>query len=82
MVNEVCLLDYYLEINNLVGEVISSHPNAYIYVVSDHGIKLVKGGWGVHSKYAFFSSNTKESIKKPIDMYNLILKHSNPNLKN
>jgi len=80
MGNEVFLLDYYLEINKLAGKVASTYPDACIYVISDHGIKPISGGLGVHSKYAFFSSNTNESIKKPVDMYNLILKHAN--LKN
>jgi len=75
--NEVILLDYYLEINKLAREVASIYPDACIYVISDHGIKAISGGLGVHSKYAFFSSNTNESIKKPTDLFNLISKHAN-----
>jgi len=74
--NEIYLLDYYLEINNVIGKVIDSYPNARIYIISDHGMKRTKVKWGLHSDHAFFSSNTKESIKKPIDIYNLILKNA------
>jgi len=68
------LMKYYLEINELAGKVIKNFPDSYIYIISDHGIKKVKGGWGLHSNYGFFSSNTGEIIKKPYDLYDLVLK--------
>jgi len=71
------LMNYYFEINSMVGEVIKNHNNSLIYVVSDHGMEKVERGWGMHSDYAFFSSNTGETITKPTQFFNLILKHSN-----
>ncbi|KYK31980.1 MAG: hypothetical protein AYK22_00020 [Thermoplasmatales archaeon SG8-52-3] len=69
------LMKYYFEINQLVGQIKTKFPKSHFYIISDHGMIKVKGGWGLHSKYAFFSSNTGEIIKKPYDLYNLILKH-------
>lgn len=75
--NPLILMKYYLEINEIVGEVIEKCNNSRIYVISDHGMEPFKGTWGVHSNYAFFSSNTDETIDKPFQLYNLILKHKN-----
>lgn len=69
------LMKYYFEINELVGKVTNSFPDSCIYVISDHGMERVKGGWGLHSNHGFFSSNTGEIIKKPYDLYNLVLKY-------
>jgi hypothetical protein len=66
------LMKYYLEINNVVGEVIARDNNSNIYVVSDHGMEEVERGWGMHNDYAFFSSNTGEKITKPTQFFNLI----------
>ncbi len=74
---EVDLLNYYLEINSLVGEVIKKYPNIKTYIISDHGMKTTKEKWGVHSKYAFFSSSTGELINKPVELFDLIKKQIN-----
>ena len=66
------LMKYYLEINNVVGEVKARDNNSNIYVVSDHGMEEVERGWGMHNNYAFFSSNTGEKINKPVQFFNLI----------
>lgn len=75
MKKPLTLMKYYLEINELIGEVIERFPNSLIYIISDHGMELFKGGWGMHSNYGFFSNNTGEIIKKPYDLYDLILKY-------
>jgi len=69
------LMNYYMEINQLVGKIKSQFKDSKIYVISDHGMKLIKAGWGMHSNYGFFSSNTGEKINKPYDLFNLVLKH-------
>jgi hypothetical protein len=59
-------MKYYFEINELVGRVKESCPKSKIYVISDHGMermKQQKTRWGMHSKHAFFSSNTGEKIE-------------------
>jgi hypothetical protein len=75
MKKPLTLMDYYLEINNLVGKIINYYQESYIYIISDHGMELAWGGWGMHSNKGFFSSNTGEKIKKPYDLYNLVLKY-------
>ena len=65
-------MKYYLEINNVVGEIKARDNNSNIYVVSDHGMEKVERGWGMHNDYAFFSSNTGETINKPTQFFNLI----------
>lgn len=69
------LMKYYLEVNELVGKVIAIDDNSIIYIVSDHGMEQVERGWGMHSDYAFFSSNSGETIDKPTQFFELILKH-------
>lgn len=69
------LMKYYLEINELVGKVKNQFRDAYIFIISDHGMELYKGNWGMHSKHGFFSSNTGELIKKPYDLYDLLQKY-------
>jgi len=69
------LMNIYLEINQFVGGVIKNFPYSSIYIISDHGMELFRGTWGLHSNYGFFSSNTGELIKKPYDLYNLLQKH-------
>ncbi len=66
------LMKYYLEINNVVGEIKARDNNSNIYVVSDHGMEEVERGWGMHNDYAFFSSNTGEKINKPTQFFSLI----------
>jgi len=75
MKKPLTLMNYYLEINELVGKVVSHFRDSCIYIISDHGMKLFKGRWGKHSNHGFFSSNTGETIEKPYDLYNLILKY-------
>jgi hypothetical protein len=69
------LMNYYLEINNLIGKVVNRFQDSCIFIISDHGMQLFKGRWGLHSDHGFFSSNTGEIINKPYDLYNLVLKH-------
>lgn len=69
------LMKYYLEINELVSKVKNKFKDSCIFIISDHGMELYKDIWGMHSKYGFFSSNTGEIIKKPYDLYDLILKY-------
>jgi hypothetical protein len=71
------LMNYYLEINEVVEKVKEKCDDSCIYVISDHGMEPYKGIWGMHSDHAFFSSNTGETIDKPLQLYNLILKHKN-----
>jgi hypothetical protein len=71
------LMNYYLEINEVVGKVKEKCNDSRTYVISDHGMEPYKGIWGMHSDHAFFSSNTGETIDKPLQLYNLILKHKN-----
>jgi len=74
------MMKHYLEINNLVGEIIKMCPSSIIYVISDHGMERIdqkKSSWGAHSDHAFFSSNTGEKIEKPPQLYDLISKHAN-----
>jgi len=73
--NSIPLMNYYMELNGVVGEVKEKCPDSYIYVISDHGMKPYKGIWGMHSDHAFFSSNTGETIGKPFQLYDLILKY-------
>jgi hypothetical protein len=71
----IAMMKYYFEINELVGRVKESCPKSKIYVISDHGMermKQQKTRWGMHSKHAFFSSNTGEKIEKPIQLYDLV----------
>jgi hypothetical protein len=75
MKNPLILMKYYLIINELVGKITNNFPDSCIYIISDHGMKRVEGGWGLHTEYGFFSSNTGEIIKKPYDLFNLILDH-------
>ena len=73
--NPLTFMKYYLEINEVIGKVRERCRKSCIYVVSDHGMEAVKGGWGMHSDHAFFSSNTGERIDKPFHLYDLISKH-------
>jgi len=68
------LMKHYLEINELVGYVKKNFPSSIVYVISDHGMQQIdpKLPWGDHSRHAFFSSNTGETIKKPYQLYNLL----------
>ena len=68
------LMNYYLEINELAGSIRSKYQDSKIYVISDHGMEAVKGRFGMHSDYGFFSSNTGETIEKPLHLYDLLLK--------
>ena len=62
----------YMEINNLVKDIKDIAKDAYLYIVSDHGMMLdQETKRGVHSNYGFFS-NTGELIKKPQDLYHLL----------
>jgi len=72
------LLNIYIDLNKLVRkiyEIISS--NDILYIVSDHGMvpveRSVSGSFGEHSDYGFFSSNTGELIKKPQDLFDLVV---------
>jgi hypothetical protein len=72
------MMKHYLEINNLVGDVIEKCPKSIIYIISDHGMERIeqkKNSWGAHSDHAFFSSNTGETIEKPPQLYKLISDH-------
>ena len=62
------------EVNRIVARIHDEYPNATVYVISDHGMKQVNG-YGDHSEKGFFSSNTGELIRKPMDLYHLILKN-------
>lgn len=73
--NLIKLMNYYLEINELAGCIRSKFSDSNIYIISDHGMEAVKGRYGMHSDYGFFSSNTGETIEKPFNLYDLLLKY-------
>ncbi len=75
MKKPLILMNIYLEINQQVGNIVNLFSDSLIYIISDHGMELFRGAWGLHSNYGFFSSNTGELIKKPYDLYDLLLKH-------
>lgn len=60
-----------MAVEEIVQTVKDSHPDAVIYIISDHGME-VHDGIPDHSHEGFFSSNTGELIKKPFELYNLI----------
>ena len=70
------LMDYYIELNNFVGEIVKKYADSKIYIISDHGMEKRDDGFWWHSKYSFFSSNTDENIVRPTELYNLIKKHA------
>lgn len=73
-IKPIKLMNYYLELNNLVGKVKKKCPHSIVYVVSDHGMESGQVYW-YHSTHAFFSSNTGETIEKPTQLYDLIRNH-------
>jgi len=72
------MMKHYLEVNNFVGIIKEICPKSIIYIISDHGMEAMnnkKTSWGNHSDHAFFSSNNGETIDKPFQLYDLIIKH-------
>lgn len=70
------IMNKYLEVNSVVGKVkkrLDLEGEDILYVVSDHGMKLL-GRRGDHSNYGFFSSSTGETIQKPYELYHIIKK--------
>ncbi len=72
------LMNIYLDLNNLIKKIYKIiSPNDVLYIVSDHGMvpveRSVSGSFGEHSDYGFFSSNTGELIKKPQDLFDLVI---------
>ncbi len=70
------LLNIYMELNRLVDEVKAMlDENDILYIISDHGMKESpsKTISGEHSDHGFFSSNTGELIKKPQQLFDIIV---------
>jgi hypothetical protein len=70
------IMNKYLEVNSIVGKVkerLNIEGEDVLYVVSDHGMKLL-GRRGDHSDYGFFSSSTGEMIQKPYELYHIMKK--------
>jgi len=59
------------EVEKIVSHVRDKFPDARIYVVSDHGMEI-RNGIPDHSDKGFFSSNTGELIRKPMELYDLL----------
>ncbi len=64
------LRDAYRFMNNAVGELLSKVKDQLVLIVSDHGMKK-----GLHTNYAFYSSNVPLGLKNPklIDFHDLII---------
>jgi len=60
-----------MAVEEVVQTVKESHPDAVIYIISDHGMGIYDG-IPDHSREGFFSSNTGELIKRPFELYSLI----------
>lgn len=74
------LMNLYIELNKLVKDVKSRlEDEDIIYIISDHGMEPVPGDprGGNHSDHGFFSSNTGELIRKPQDLFYLIVEKGN-----
>lgn len=73
------LMNLYFELNKLAKEVSERlDENDVLYIISDHGMEPVPGDprGGDHSDHGFFSSNTGETIKKPQDLFRLVIQKS------
>jgi hypothetical protein len=74
------LMNLYIDLNKLVKKITSRlEDNDILYIISDHGMEPVPGDprGGNHSDHGFFSSNTGEIIKKPQELFYLIVNKSN-----
>lgn len=73
------LMNLYIDLNKLVKEVSERiEKGDVVYIISDHGMEPIPGDprGGDHSDHGFFSSNTGELIKKPQDLFKLVVKRS------
>ncbi|AEC51974.1 hypothetical protein PNA2_1058 [Pyrococcus sp. NA2] len=77
------LMDIYFNLNKFVKK-ISERLNEkdVLYIISDHGMEPIPDDprGGDHSDHGFFSSNTGELIKKPQDLFKLVVSKS-PKIK-
>jgi len=55
----------YTNIDEMIGEFKQLVPDGLFLVVSDHGMKPIKKHYGVHSNYAFYSSNKHTGLDNP-----------------
>lgn len=64
--------DAYRFMNTAVGKLSSKVKDQWVLIVSDHGMKK-----GVHTNYAFYSSNIPLGLENPklTDFYNIIVKN-------
>lgn len=64
------LRDAYRYVNNLVDKFLSKIKDQWVLIVSDHGMKK-----GVHTNYAFYSTNIPLGLKNPklTDFHDIIL---------
>jgi hypothetical protein len=73
------LMNVYIDLNKLAKKVSEKLDEGdVLYIISDHGMEPIPGDprGGDHSDHGFFSSNTGETIKKPQDLFNLIVSKS------
>lgn len=70
------LMNIYFDLNKLLKKVSEKlNENDVLYIISDHGMEPVPGDprGGNHSDHGFFSSNTGELIRKPQDLFHLVV---------
>ncbi|WP_297090421.1 alkaline phosphatase family protein [Thermococcus sp.] len=73
------LMNIYFDVNKLVRDVSEKLDEGdVLYIISDHGMEPIPGDprGGDHSDHGFFSSNTGEVIKKPQDLFKLVVSKS------
>ncbi len=73
------LMNIYFDVNKLVRDVSEKLDEGdVLYIISDHGMEPIPGDprGGDHSDHGFFSSNTGEVIKKPQELFKLVVSKS------
>lgn len=73
------LMNVYLDLNKLARNVSEKlDEDDVLYIISDHGMEPIPGDprGGDHSDHGFFSSNTGELIKKPQELFELVVKRA------
>ncbi|AIF70360.1 hypothetical protein PAP_09930 [Palaeococcus pacificus DY20341] len=73
------LMNIYFDLNKLVKKVSEKLDETdVLYIISDHGMEPISEDprGGDHSDHGFFSSNTGELIKKPQDLFKLVVSKS------
>ena len=69
------MVKIYRMLDEFAREIANRLPEkCWFLIVSDHGMKKAKGGGGVHSSHAFYSSNIHLGVKnlKITDFFSLI----------